>query len=483
MPKLLLALPPLLLMPEGRPAWGNPYILHLSDVHLNASSPTTTYGQDTGLVLWRATLAKLASLIDGPQPPSFVIFTGDLPAHYKCANPSCYLPPDQRTSHNTNLRMMLRDLRQLVSRAKMPLFFIPGNNDSLAGDYFSFADAMQRTALNLVPEARDAYPALHTARRCGEPPCLLADPHPKMGYYAARPMPGLRLIGLNTIIWGTTYTAVDGVNQREAGHAQILWFAGQLQQAAQAGEKVHVLMHIPPGVDAYALSQAPAQPTLQAMMWAALPAPGMTWQDQFLGLVNHYSATVAGLFYGHTHMDELRLLYDRSGTRVREVAISSPGVTPLDSNNPGFKKVYYDRQSLEPTDFITFYTTPSANRWGEASYQFSQVYGCGSETILACLAKQPLDQINTKMGSIYTVKNGAPSYPTAPGIPVTFDQTPGPLPSAQGNEARAATTGFTAASATGPSVVNQGTRPAGLGGWGRRGRDSNPRQKLPPVTP
>jgi hypothetical protein len=393
-----------------------PFVLHVSDIHLNTASQTTTYGQDTGLGLWQALKGKLRSVIDGQKPPAFILFTGDLPAHYDCGAVNCYLPPGQRESHNTNMKVLLEDLRSLVAKSKIPLFFIPGNNDGLAGDYFSFADGRQRTALNLVPEARNPYPALNTASRCGEPPCLLADPHPNMGYYSARPIQGLRLIGLNTIIWGATYWPVDGINQREAGNTQMLWFAEQLKQAAEAGEKVYVLMHIPPGVDAYAASKGSATP----LMWASLPAPGMTWQDQFLGLINHYSPHVAGLFYGHTHMDELRLFYDRTGTKVREVAISSPGVTPLDSNNPGFKLVFFDPKSKELIDFITSYTTPTSPEWGDASYQFSKVYGCEPEPLLTCLAKQSLQQIDTKMTTIFMVKNGNPGYPTAPGIPVMF---------------------------------------------------------------
>ena len=393
-----------------------PYILHVSDVHLNTSSKTTTYGQDTGLALWQALKVKLNTVINSKTPPAFIIFTGDLPAHYECGTTNCYLPPSQRASHNANMRVLLEDMRALVAKNKIPLFFIPGNNDGLAGDYFSFADARQNTALQLVPEARNPYPALNTSARCGEPPCLLADPHPKMGYYSARPIKGLRLIGLNTIIWGTTYWPVDGISQKEAGNTQMLWFSEQLQQAAEAGEKVHVLMHIPPGVDAYAASHGSNTP----LMWASLPAPGLTWQDQFLGLINHHSANVTGLFYGHTHMDELRLFYDRTGTKVREVAISSPGVTPLDSNNPGFKRVFFDPKTKEVIDFITHYTTPTATSWGDSSYQFSKVYGCNPQPLVSCLAKQPLEEINNKMQTIFMVKNGTPGYPTAPGIPVLF---------------------------------------------------------------
>ena len=42
-----------------------------------------------------------------------------------------------------------------------------------------------------------------------------------MGYYAARPANGLHLIGLNTVVWGTSYLPVDGVRQLEVGQAQM----------------------------------------------------------------------------------------------------------------------------------------------------------------------------------------------------------------------------------------------------------------------
>ena len=36
------------------------------------------------------------------------------------------------------------------------------------------------------------------------------------------------------------------------------------------------------------------------------------------GLVNQHTSTIAGIVYGHTHMDEVRLLYARSGKRIRQ---------------------------------------------------------------------------------------------------------------------------------------------------------------------
>jgi len=239
-----------------------------------------------------------------------------------------------------------------------------------------------------------------------------------MGYYAASPIKGLRLIGLNTIIWGTSYLPVDGVSQLEAGQAQMAWLVEQLKAAKVAGDKIYILMHIPPGVDAYSASQGKTP----ASMWAQLPATGPDWQDQFLKIVNDNSANVAGLLYGHTHMDELRLIYDRSGANAREVAISSPGVTPQHHNNPGFKAFYYHPNSMELTDFVTYYTRPDATTWGDATYRFSQVYGCGSQAILACLEKLPLSQVGALMNTVFTVQNGAPTYATEAGIPVKFRQ-------------------------------------------------------------
>jgi hypothetical protein len=162
---------------------------------------------------------------------------------------------------------VLSDLRDLAAGSGIPLLYMPGNNDSLAGDYFSFADGAGKTSLSLVPDAD--YPAVNASQPCGSPPCLVSNPRPDLGFYSARPVDGLRVVALNSVILGREYHEVDGVSQLDAGNAQLDWLEGELDDAA-GREKVLIAMHIPPGDDAYAVSAGKPE----TWMWARKPQGG-----------------------------------------------------------------------------------------------------------------------------------------------------------------------------------------------------------------
>ena len=80
-------------------------------------------------------------------------------------------------------------------------------------------------------------------------------------------------------------------------------------------------MHIPPGIDAYNYQTAGNLAT----NWKVYPKPN-DWNNQFLQILDAHQATIIGVLYGHTHMDELRRFYNPSGTNVTEIGISAPGL-------------------------------------------------------------------------------------------------------------------------------------------------------------
>ena len=399
----------------------NPTFIHLSDVHLNASVAKCDYGSDTGTELWGITLEKLSEVLTTAPKPEFVVYTGDLPAHYSCLD-TCYLPPNTpgRAEHVKNLKTILNDMRALVEESNTPFFYMPGNNDAIGGDYYSFTDKQGNSPLSLVDTTgiTDLYPALNTAVSCGNPPCILSSPNPTMGYYSVKATEGLRILALNSIILGRKYFPLDGVSQLDAGNQQIDWINQELESAKAANDKVYIAMHIPPGEDAYGVTHFG-----KMNMWAHLPNKKDEWQDQFLTLCAKYSTTISGILYGHTHMDELRRLYANDGTTITEVAIAAPGITPQHHNNPGFKVVSYDPNSFELTDFITHYTTPQATTWGEKTYQFSDKYDCGEhQTIFDCLVSKSLEDVASSMDLVYTVMNGDTTYNPISGIDVKYGQ-------------------------------------------------------------
>ena len=117
---------------------------------------------------------------------------------------------------------------------------------------------------------------------------------------------------------------------------KMRWLGDKLKQAKADGDKVYLAMHIPPGKDAFAVASMSGNPNL----WAILPDSKNSWYNQFIKLTTTYSSNICGIFYGHTHEDELRRLYDSTGTKITSVAISCPGVSANHYNNPGFKLMH-----------------------------------------------------------------------------------------------------------------------------------------------
>jgi sphingomyelin phosphodiesterase acid-like 3 len=398
----LVALPPELTL-------SGPYYLHLSDVHLD----TTGKSSDTDSALWAQTKARLAGVVGSANPPRFVVYTGDLPGHYTCADDTCLLTPEQAPTHAADVTTVLSDLAAIAG--KIPVLYAPGNNDSLAGDYYSFADATKKTPTALVP----GYPALNTAPTCDAgPPCMVSNPAPEVGYYSARPVEGLRVIALNSVVFGNTYRPADGLSQLDAGNAQVAWLRAQLTDLGT--DKALIILHIPPGKDAYAVSDNKTPNS----MWARLPTPDNAWLDQVVDLLGEYSGSVVGLAYGHTHMEELRRTYNR-GAQITEVAVGAPGITTNHGNNPGFKMVSYDSNSKELTDWVTLWTTVGAPSWGADGYRFSLAYDCPDTTILDCMKKPAYADsaaIDVVMRTYYRLGAGDPTYTTVSGIDVTVGQ-------------------------------------------------------------
>jgi sphingomyelin phosphodiesterase acid-like 3 len=395
-----------------------PYFLFISDIHLDISLKKTDSTTDTGMDLWNIFKIKIDSILGSPTPPAFVICTGDLPAHYKCDDGSCLLTGDKLQKHNNELSTVLTDLRNLVTKYKIPLYYIPGNNDALSGDYYSFANGNQQMPFSLAPDSHNPYPALNISATGDIAPYILSMPNPSMGYYSAFAIPGLRVIALNSVIFGNKYESVDGISQTDAGNQEMTWLTNQLNDAKNKGDKVYIAMHIPPGTDAYKFDRNKTPYTT----WAVLPSAENSWLKTFLRLANDYQSTIAGILYGHTHMDELRLLYDSTGSHLTEVAISAPGITPQHGNNPGFKTVSFDPVSMALTNFTTYYTTlPVTGSWGNDTYSFSAIFNNkAGVSIYDFINLQSAADIKKGMDQIYTVMHGHPAYNITSGMLVNW---------------------------------------------------------------
>lgn len=135
------------------------------------------------------------------------------------------------------------------------------------------------------------------------------------GYYTTLARPGLRIVSMNmnycyTFNWWTLYKSQDPASS-------LLWLRGILEEAEKAGEKVHILSHIPPGNED---------------CWSI-------WSGEFAKIINRFESTVAVQLYGHTHHEEFKIFYDQVDdvNRPVNVAFVAGSLTSFSNLNPSYR--------------------------------------------------------------------------------------------------------------------------------------------------
>lgn len=136
------------------------------------------------------------------------------------------------------------------------------------------------------------------------------------GYYTVIINPKFRVLVVNTNycarlnIW-TYFDPIDPANQ-------LSWLVDQLMAAEAVGAKVHIVGHVP--VDDRECTQA--------------------YVFNYLAVVERFSDIIVGQFFGHTHADELRVLYSNDNkTNPIGFEMLSPSLTTFDSFNPAYRIV------------------------------------------------------------------------------------------------------------------------------------------------
>lgn len=331
----------------------DPSFLGISDIHYDKDLTQSNYTTDTSPTLWSDAKSQLQQVI-ATKKPKFILLTGDLPAH-------------NDATRSDNVKTVLTDFS---SDFTLPVYYVPGNNDSLGGDYHSFTNASGVTPLSLDPNKN--WPTLNVSHSCANDPtapCTLdMTSGAQFGYYSARPEAGLRLIALNTVIFTKKYVADDGVSQADATTKELNWLTAQLAEASHNNEAVVLAMHVPPGVFGYN----------GASMWVSPQT-----QSIFMNTVTSYKSIIRGIYSAHVHLDEFRRLYD-SNKNMAILDVSTPSISPVYSNNPGMRVFSYDPNSFNLTNMETDYTTPTQSAsWNK--YSFNQDYSCGTKNLFDCV--------------------------------------------------------------------------------------------------
>ncbi|TWT47027.1 hypothetical protein KOR42_42240 [Thalassoglobus neptunius] len=320
------------------------------DYFRSLQQPTSHYGSDSNYTLFVSSINEAYRRVPDPL---FILYPGDFLAHdwqskYNALAPRTIAEDAEAYRQFTQkaLRLIATEFRQVFP--EIPVYATLGNDDSYCQDYWiqadgpflsAFADIWEPTLNETVdrPDFRETFL--------------------KWGAYAVN-LPGLsdeRLIVLNTVLWSGSYcTDYHDPKQQNCceckplgnspGLAQLKWLEKELVAARSRGQKVWLLMHVPPGLDSYVEEENSGR-----------CATAELWNDPFStgyrDLVDRFRDVLRIAFTGHTHMDDYRVL------RVKQQPVLlhkiAPAVSPVFGNNPAFQVYEFDCESSSLTNWKT----------------------------------------------------------------------------------------------------------------------------------
>lgn len=337
------------------------------------------YSQDTNWWLLESALNAMRAAV--PRP-AVIMITGDLLAHNF---PQLYRNATQDSDQEhyrdfvtKTVEFIGLELRQRFGDSQV--LITPGNNDDDCGDYQIEAGGAFLTGTAAVVAS--------LARAGGD----FLESWQAMGDFALQPkeIPGVRIIGLNTVFFSPRYRAADfeqGCSAVDSAAAEqnLAWLAKNLAQAKAADKKVWLMSHIPPGIDGYAtmmhyrgLSRDASVPSDELCRDAIVPAWDPVWTSQFVHLAEEFQGTITASFAGHTHADDYRIYGGNGG--LEGFTLINPPVSPVYGQNPAFRVVTFledGRLRDQSTYYLTNLSTAkvgSPGRW-RMEYRFAEAWG------------------------------------------------------------------------------------------------------------
>jgi hypothetical protein len=314
--------------------------LIVSDIHLNpydALQRPSPPGSDSNLALFESSLAEMKRSVPSP---AVVLIPGDFLAHFF---PRLVGLHDAGSAPAGVGLATMRSIANGFARTypKAQFAIVLGNNDDPCGDYRSpiggsYLQELVKIWAPLVDRG-GAAPAFAASFSHG-------------GYYVASlPVRGLRLIALNSVYFSRLYLGDCKGRQPEAAPRELAWLRSTLA-STPAGTRNVLLMHIPPGYDAFVTETARG-----AVAWPYYePEPSAGLLDAIAANAERIAFGVAG----HEHRFDFRLV---AGKPVVPILVFG-ALSPIYGNNPTFATA-----SITPAGTvrdITFYAFEEAGaKW------------------------------------------------------------------------------------------------------------------------
>ena len=323
-------------------------------------------GADTSAALLQSTVEALKAQATEAK---FVLIAGDLLGHLFDCRYATLVPNTHRAGLADFTAKTLQYVMDQVRAAVpgVPVYAALGNNDSACGDYRLDANGAFLASTSKIlaggwPESADRDK-------------MLADFAATGGYSTQLPAPAdnTRLIVIDNIFQSAKFANCNGAPDPASIKAQIDWLTAQLRDTREHHQKAWVVGHIPPGIDLYTTLTH-----LRNVCGGAKPEMFLS-NEQMADTLADNADVVSLAIFGHTHMDEMRLLTrDTKGSPATAAVPAKliPSISPIDGNFPAFTLARLDPATSELADFrVIAASNPSEPNitWKE-EYSFSKTY-------------------------------------------------------------------------------------------------------------
>ncbi len=321
-------------------------------------------GVDTSYTLYESSLRAMRA---GAAEAKFALLSGDLISHgFSCkfamvfpkAGPGGYPAFVEKT-----IAYVEAQLRAALPH--VPVYAALGNNDSDCGDY-----RLDANSEFLEATGRDLTADLPATERTEAQRTFAA-----AGYYSVTlpaPMQHTKMLVLDDLFMAKKYATCGGKADAAPAAEQIAWMKGQLDAARSKHEKIWVMSHIPPGVDPYSTA-------MKGKDVCKGGTPMMFLSSEALAeTVAKYGDVVRLAVFGHTHMDEVRLLESKGeGMAERGIPVKLVGsISPINGNAPSFTVASIDAGTGVMRDYrviVASNATGVDTKWTE-EYDFAKTY-------------------------------------------------------------------------------------------------------------
>jgi sphingomyelin phosphodiesterase len=274
---------------------------------------------------------------------AFAIFTGDIVDH---------------AVWNTTQQQNTIDINDAYDKMKslgIPVYGTIGNHEASPTNAFPTlkeGNSVEQWVYNIISADWTQWIGAMAANR-----------ELSFGAYSVQyPKGNLRVISINTnFYYVQNYWMYEDPMELDPSF-QLAWLVTELTAAESLGERVFIIGHTPMGSsDAF-----------------------HDGSNYFSQIVNRYSNTIAGLFFGHTHVDQFEVGYSnyshRTYKNANAMAYIVPSMTPT-SGMPAFRVYNVDPVTFAVLDSITYIadmTNPAFQTTGPVwtkYYSAKETYG------------------------------------------------------------------------------------------------------------